>query len=343
MDLVIGNITDGVYVTDSSAKLIFVNQFFADLIGKPRVFLLGEPLDAVFPVQEMKNPQQEFLGDTNMRSLANEEDTGIYQLITGDRVSIFKISCRFIETLDQKVYIAKDITHEHEQSLLKTNFVNIASHQLRTPMSAIMTYSHMLHDGFGGDLNESQKKLASTVISSSERMIMLINDILLITRIENGDAELIAKDSTLGEVFRSLESELRPKIKSLNIDFNQKFDAKIDKADCNKFVMHEIISNLLTNAIQYTPANGRISLTAKIKNSKAIIIIKDSGIGIPADEIPKIYNQFSRAHNAFELFNEGTGLGLYVVKMLIGHINGDISCQSTVNIGTTFKVSVPVA
>lgn len=336
MDLVLGNITDAVYVTDKNGIILFANQFFSNLLTVPRVFLLGQELQDVFRCQIKKDSQQEFLCETD-----NFSGSGVYKWTKDTREYIFKISHRIIPTTSQAVYIAKDITAEHELSVIKSNFINIASHQLRTPMTTIMTNAHMLNDGLGGTLDGLSKKLTEGIIKSSERMIRLINDILLITRIQNGETSLLARNGSLISVLDTVESEIEVSLRKKKLHFSKAYDPCINIVDCNTFIVHEIISNLMTNAIQYTPENGRISLSVEKSGDQVAITVTDNGIGIPKKDIPIVFDQFSRAPNAMEAFNEGTGLGLYVVKFLLTQIAGTIDCKSTLGAGTTFRVLFP--
>jgi len=342
MDIVLGSITDAVYVTDKNNRLIFANQFFSNLLGIPRVFLLGKKLDDVFSPQIKANPQMEFLTNPGIPEADNATGTKVYKWVKNDQQYIFKISCRNIHTTAQTLYIAKDITDEYELSLLKSNFMNIASHQLRTPMTAIMTYAHMLHDGFGGALEPNQKKLTKIIISSSERMTKLINDILLITRIQNGATGLLAKDGLLTDVLAAVEAEHQNTIQKKRMNFVKVCGKGVKKITCNTFVTQEIVSNLIANALQYTPEDGQVSIKVKLQNGQVVIAVSDNGIGVPAKDLPTIFDQFSRAPNALEVFNEGTGLGLYVVKTLVNQTKGTITCDSELNKGTTFKVTFPV-
>ena len=342
MDLVIAHITDAVYVVDDQSKLIFVNQYFADIIGTPRVFLLGKEIESVFQTRAVADPDKQFKANEPALEAYREALVTLQEWTTADTTRIFKVSNQFIDTIKQTVYIAKDITTEYEVSIMKNSFINIASHQLRTPMTAIMTYAHMLHDGYGGDLNPAQLKLSDRIVSSSERMITLVNDILLISRLQNGEETLQRHDGTLGDVFTALETELRPKVLEQRLVFTMHYSAKIAAVKCSKFLIHEVLANVLANAVQYTPANGLVTLKATIVAGKVKISITDTGIGIPSDFLPKIFNQFTRAENAFSIFNEGTGLGLYVVKIIADLLKGTVQCTSKIDAGTKFLVIIPV-
>lgn len=342
MDLVIGNITDAVYVVDKDSRLIFVNQYFSDILNVSRIFLLGRKLNEVFDTKLIREHNTEFLLSPEPSNDTKDKSTNICEWQTRDQHKIFNISSRYITTIKQTVFIAKDITTEYELSVMKSNFINIASHQLRTPMTTIMVYAHMLHDGYGGKIDDKQNILVKNIIDSSERMISLINDILLISRVQNGEENLNARDGKLIEAINTLEAELKPKLNDKHLQFETDYSVGVKNVHCNKFLVHEILSNLLTNGIQYTPMGGIISLKIKTTKNKVKITVSDNGIGIPNDYMPEIYKQFSRAQNAFEIFNEGTGLGLYIVKIMVDQINGTIDCISEVNKGTTFTVVFPI-
>lgn len=343
MDLVIGSIDDAVYVTDGDSRIIFANQYFADLIGQPRVFLLGQLLQEVFDTKQPAAPIKDFIQtDTGTAKNQPGEDSGIYEW-QNEKLEkyVFRISQRQLATTGQIVYLAQNITTEYALSKMKNGFIDLASHQLRTPLTAIMTYSHMLHDGMRGEMTAGQKELSTTIIRASERMNRLINDLLTITRVQNTDALTEQADISLSELFTSINSEVKNRVaeKSLNIDYV--IPKTADSVYNNAAALREIFSNLLVNAIQYTPPGGRIEVIAKSSGNNVIIAISDTGIGIPADYLSNIFKQFSRAANATVIHPEGTGLGLYVIKVLLDKIGGKITCKSIEKKGTTFTVTVP--
>ncbi len=342
MDLVIGNITDAVYVVDHEYRLVFANQYFSEMVNIPRVFLFGRKIDEVFKLQSKDDPNKKLLSKKEKTKITEHNNTSTYEWTDNGSHKIFKISSRFIATIKQTVYIAKDITSEYEIAVMQSNFINIASHQLRTPMTAIMMYANMLHDGYAGSIDDEQKMMVKNIVTSSERMISLINDILLISRVQNGEENLKLKDGILSELLVSLENEMKPKLDEKNINFHTDYSVSANKVRCNKFILHEIISNLLTNGIQYTPEAGTVTLQVETTETDVRILVSDTGIGIPDEYISSVYDQFSRAPNAFEVFNEGTGLGLYIVKTMIDQINGTINCDSEIHKGTTFTVTFPI-
>lgn len=338
MDLVIGNISDAVYVADSTSQLIFVNQHFADLIGVPRVFLYGQKLKDVFDIKLDKKATAEAGYIPQDSSTVN----GIYTWKKHGTTSIFKISQRTLPNSNQSVYLAQDISQDKELSDMKSAFINLASHQLRTPMTSIMLQAHMLNDAVDFENDSQQALLLANIIKASERMINLISDILNITKIQSGSPEYTRRDFIdLTDLVHPLKRELDPMAKANSIKLRFEIPRSPTKFASNKPALNEILSSLLINAIQYTPKNGAVKLVITQNDTITSFRVIDTGIGVPPDMIPLIFDQFTRADNAFSIHNEGTGLGLYLVKMLTLKLGGSITCESELNKGTTFTLELP--
>ncbi|HSH55987.1 MAG TPA: PAS domain-containing sensor histidine kinase [Candidatus Limnocylindrales bacterium] len=341
MDLVIGSIGDAVYVTGKDSRLVFANQCFSDLVGTPRIFLLGQGLQEIFVTKPVAKIPIEFK-DEATATASHGLNTGIYEWRNREGIKhVFRISSQVLKTTDQTVYLAQNITREYELSRMKSNFIDLASHQLRTPMTAVMTYTHMLHDGFGGELTPSQQKLSSTIIEASERMVKLVNDLLTITRAQNNTATIAKTDVLIESVFQEISTEVGPALDAQELQLNVSVDPASLSIASNRHMLHEVFSNLVVNAIQYTPAGGSISLKARLVSDQLCVDVSDTGIGIPEEYLPKLFTQFSRAENATIAYPEGTGLGLYMIKLLLEKLGGTIACSSKLHKGTTFTVTLP--
>lgn len=344
MDLVIGSIEDAVYVTDKGSRLVFANQYFSDLLGIPRVFLLGQVLNKVFSIKKVNRVPIEYADEHKPPINSDIGKSGIYQWIGHEGKTLtFKLTQRKLDSIDQTVCLLQNITHEYELSHMKSDFINLASHQLRTPMTAIMTYSHMIRDGYAGLLTDDQQKLADTIVHASERMIKLVNDLLTITRLQNEAHNLPYHSVDLDEIFAQIHAELEPRITQKKLSFKLNMQEDVPALCSDPSIIHEIISNLLVNAIQYTPDEGSIKVIVKKYGNNVSIAIKDNGIGIPKEYQAHLFNQFSRADNALLAHPEGTGLGLYMIKILLDKIGGTIKFKSALNRGTTFTLRLPAA
>jgi signal transduction histidine kinase len=242
------------------------------------------------------------------------------------------------------IEVFRDITLEQEVDRMKSEFISLASHQLRTPLSAIKTYSHMLSDGFMGSLNAPQKKALNTIIGASNRMNELISTLLNITRIESGTIAVTPKLQSIAKTVDELMPELslmaNSKSVALSMETRGKGSATI-KTD--PLIVKEIVTNLVSNAIKYTPEGGEVKIILRPRRANVLIQVSDSGWGIPKEFQDQVFSKFFRAQNIVKRETTGTGLGLYLVKGLVDALGGDIWFESNEDEGTTFYFTLPRA
>lgn len=239
--------------------------------------------------------------------------------------------------------VFRDITLEQEVDRMKSEFISLASHQLRTPLSAIKTYTHMLFDGYMGELNSAQKSSLNTIIGASDRMNELISTLLNITRMESGTIALTMKPVRVDIIAKEVVKELglMAGSKSIKLATEVRPAAGIT-ATTDPLILKEIITNLVSNAIKYTPEKGSVDirLSKRAGNFHAKII--DNGWGIPQFAQDQIFSKFFRAHNIVKRETTGTGLGLYLVKGLVDALGGRIWFNSEEGKGTVFTISLPI-
>jgi signal transduction histidine kinase len=240
------------------------------------------------------------------------------------------------------IEVFRDITLEMEVDRMKSEFISLASHQLRTPLSAVKTYSHMLLDGYMGEVNESQKHSLHTIISASNRMNELISTLLNITRMESGTIAVTPKELEVDTVCKEAlkDLELFAEDKDVTIEIKN-IGAEGKKMHTDRLILKEIVTNLASNAIKYTSEGGTVTVTIKSRANDVLISIADTGWGIPADVQSKIFSKFFRAQNVLKRETSGTGLGLYLVNGLVNAIGGKIWFKSAENEGTTFYFTIP--
>ncbi len=240
------------------------------------------------------------------------------------------------------IEVFRDITFEQEVDRMKSEFISLASHQLRTPLSAIKTYTHMLSDGYMGKLNTVQKKSLSTIIGATNRMNELISTLLNITRMESGTIAVTSKLLQLDKVVEEVLAELAVMAggKSINLEL-QKRGRLSTSIKTDALLVKEILSNLVSNAIKYTPDHGNVSVTLKPRRADILVAVIDSGWGIPKLSQDQVFNKFFRAQNIVKRETTGTGLGLYLVKGLIETLGGQIWFQSEEDKATTFFFILP--
>jgi PAS domain S-box-containing protein len=252
------------------------------------------------------------------------------------------------------IVVFRDVSKEHELDKAKTEFVSLASHQLRTPLSAINWYGEMLLSGDAGKLNKDQHEYIREIFEGSQRMVELVNSLLDVSRIEVG--KLISKPAPtdVTELIRSLRKELTVSIDNKNLKIHEEI-RKIPLVTADPKHLRMIVQNLMSNAVKYTSEKGSIDVTLRAATAEDLHMaqlkkpggywffsVKDDGYGIPKSEQGKIFGKLFRADNVRKLDVEGTGLGLYIVKEVVEKMGGRVWFESEEGTGTTFYVVAPV-
>ncbi len=240
------------------------------------------------------------------------------------------------------VMTMSDITHIREVDLMKTGFLSVAAHQLRTPLSTIRWYLELLNDPSEGKLKKNQKMFAENAYLSLRKMVGLVNRLLAVTRLESGRVPFRPEPTDIASMTRDVLESLRHKLEE------GRYEVKTDLPDLpsvplDRTLAREVLINLLENAIRYTPSGGRIAIDAKDEGDAIAWSVTDTGIGIPKAQQERIFGKFFRASNAVEHSSEGSGLGLYLAKFIVDAWGGTISFSSEEGKGTAFRVTIPKA
>lgn len=238
----------------------------------------------------------------------------------------------------------QDVTKEREVDQAKTEFVSLASHQLRTPLSAINWYSEMLLAGDAGKINKEQTKYVNEIYNGNQRMVDLVNALLNVSRIELGTFSVEPESVRFEDLVDSVVTELQSDIKRKKQIVSLKFAKGLPKMDADPKLLRMVVQNLMSNAIKYTPEKGTIELKAdKARGGKRIeFSVVDTGMGIPKQQQEQIFTKMFRADNAKESDTDGTGLGLYIIKSVVERCGGSIRFKSIEGEGTTFYVVLPI-
>lgn len=224
----------------------------------------------------------------------------------------------------------------------KDEFVSIASHQLRTPLTALKGYAGMLLDGDAGPINNKQREYLEEIIAANNRMISLTTALLNVSRVDLDVFIVEPVQLNLKKIAEDVLKDLSKKIelKKLQVELNYKKNTPSIKADMN--IVRMIFQNLFTNAVKYTPEKGKIIINIKKDATNILISVADTGCGIPANVQSKIFTKMFRADNARVIDSDGAGLGLYIIKSTLEKTNGKIWFESIENKGSTFYVTIPL-
>jgi len=232
-----------------------------------------------------------------------------------------------------------DITEQKKLDQAKTEFVSLASHQLRTPVATIKWYVEMLLSGDMGDFSPKQNDYLKTVFKVNEEMIDLVETLLNVSRIEIGSIRIESKSTNVIELTEGILMELSPQIEAKNINIEKQYDDNLKDIESDPKLLRIVIQNLISNAVKYTPEKGTVNIMFKESFGEKTIIVSDSGIGIPENQQNKVFTKMFRADNTHNLAGtQGTGLGLYLVKSIIEAIGGSIGFISKENEGSAFTI-----
>ncbi len=242
-----------------------------------------------------------------------------------------------------KMIIIHDVTREKMVERMKTEFVSITAHQLRTPLSAMKWILKMLLDGDLGPLTKSQQEFLLKTYNSNERMIRLINDLLNVTRIEEGRFLQKTENQDIMEVIEKRINALADLARHRGLQFDfKKPSSKLPLINVDTEKIAIALQNLIDNAIHYTKDGGiEVEIQFLKKEKKILFIVKDSGIGVPPEQQKRVFSKFFRGVNAVKAETEGTGLGLFIAKNIVEAHGGEIWFKSKINQGSTFYFTLP--
>ncbi len=355
---VLDNVVDGIVTVDKSGRIETINPAAAQIFGYEMQDLIGQKIEKLVAGQyryskngfmvnftiDIRRLGHEIIGQrkdgslfpmyiamNHMRVGNRDMYTGILQDITERK----RLEAEVLEKERLSVALAK----EHELRLLKDRFISVMSHELRTPLASIQLASDMLKK-YGDRATEAEKQESIEAIETQvQHLSELVKDVLTISKTEfiaqELNLEIYDLETYLRDIIEELEWTHRKTHRLVFKGVNRRVEVRIDR----KLLRHAIV-NLITNAIKYSPEGGEVCMTLKCVKGKAIVRVSDHGIGIPADDLPRLFEAFHRAGNV-ENF-QGTGLGLAIAKQAVEAHDGSIEVESQIGVGTTFTIRLPL-
>jgi PAS domain S-box-containing protein len=338
---------DAVIAVDAENRITLFNKAAEQLTGWRFEEVHHKPVDEIIRIinEQTKKPVDSPI-DKVLESRVIESGTGNDALIarTGRECPIAATASpirRNDGTMTGIVMVLRDVSQQREIDRMKSDFISSVSHELRTPLTSIKAYAETMFD----DPNMAQptrQEFLQIINEESDRLTNLINGILDISKIEAGTIEIIRKPINIASLAKraaeSLEHVAGKKKIRLQADIAEYLPELL--GDENK--IYSMITNLINNAIKFTPENGTVSVSAQLVNNELVVKISDTGMGIPKDDLNKIFGRFYRVHRPGKQI-PGTGLGLAIVKEIILRHDGRIDVESEPEKGSTFTVYLPAA
>lgn len=348
-DAILENTGDGLIVTDKEGKIILVNPSAESMVGmKDKNLLDREFSEAVVLINQKTEEKIEKANSPVTEALNKKAKISLDVLIKSarDRIVGMIVTPYIInDEVAGTVIALRDVTKEKEIDKAKSEFVSLASHQLRTPLSTIGWYTETLLSEELGPLTKKQKEYLTEAQTANKRMIRLVNALLNVSRIEMETLTVDPEDLDVTDTAEIVLKDLAPGIQRKKLKIVKNYEGGLPRAYTDQKLLQVLFLNLLSNAVRYTPEKGKIEVSIGLdpKNKNNFTIeISDTGFGIPEEEQDQIFQKLFRATNAREKSTDGTGLGLYLVKSIVDRIGGSVYFKSELNKGTTFFISMPI-
>ena len=337
IDIIIHSIGDGIFVVDNDFSIILMNKIAENISGLELKNVVGKKYSQVFKFFDKK--EKKAIENIIEKSVKEDKISKMPKeamLIRGDGLEIPIDSTISPLKSDGKsagcVVVFRDVTKERQVDQAKSEFVSLASHQLRTPLSAINWYTEMLLDEDAGRVNKNQKDYLDEIYASSQRMVDLVNALLNVSRLELGTFVVEPQMIDFCQIADSVIKELTPRILAKKVKIIKNFDQSLGKISADPELVRIIFQNLISNSVKYTPAKGEVKIKIskdKTKDEGILLIeIADNGYGIPKKQQSEVFSKLFRADNIKLKETEGTGLGLYIVKSIVDHSKGKVWFES---------------
>jgi PAS domain S-box-containing protein len=368
LETVINQMTDGVVIADATGRIVRVNPAGATMLGRgaltapedeyPQIYQVYTPDGRLYPWNELPLARAGRGHRVLGAELRVRHPNGSERVLS---VSAAPLN-RDDGTPEGAVAVLRDVTELKEADRLKDEFLAIVSHELRTPLSAILGYSDILLRGLHGPLNERQARAQMGVHNNAQRLLRIINDLLDVTKLEAQEVQLYPAPVSLAQAADTAIRAVQGFAASGKITLQNTVPSDLPPVLADDERLHQMLLNLLTNAIKFTPPGGRITLSAGLSRvnadsapgqaedraagppRSAEITVQDTGIGLSEDQIGRIWERFYQADSTSSRSYGGTGLGLYIVRIL-GTLHGGATWATSPgpNQGTTIHLRLPLA
>lgn len=349
-EMVMASTGDGMLGVGPDGRVAFANPAAAELLARPQAALVGTHADALFPGVGAA------AGGTRAMETVHERPDGSRVALEvvqtplrgrGERGSVLALKDlterrRAEAERLQGVARQAELQRLREQEAFRDLFINTAAHELRTPMTPLKVHMHVLESGRRGELNERQRHTVAVLRRNIDRLGLLIEDVLNVSRLQAGRLGLERRRVALDAIVQDVLQTFQPMAERQGVALQAAVAPGL-VLDADPRRLSQVLVNLVDNAMKFTPAGGRIDVEARAEGGKAVLRVRDTGSGIAPEGIVRLFQPFSQVHDTSQETRAGTGLGLFISKGIAELHGGTIACASGgPGQGTTFTVTLPL-
>ena len=342
--VLINLIANGVMVTDAEKKLVLANPAFMKIMGFKGDDIIGCPFTALVQQEQLRQMVEHALSISESELTELTEELKI-EKSGEDGTATYVARCRpFRDRIGRNlgtITVLSDITYLKDINQRQSDFVSMVAHEIRSPLNSVMAQVKVVQDGLAGDVTQKQGEILGRASEKINGLVSLSSELLDMASREAGLIALERTECDMGEVLKDQVDFHQPKAQAKGIQLKLEPLPDLPPVLVNKQNMEEVLSNLITNAINYTPGKGKITVSARPGKHHLCISVSDTGFGIAGEDLDRIFDRFYRVKNEKTRYIIGTGLGLPIVKSIVEAHDGMIRVESTPDHGSTFVVYIP--
>lgn len=341
LDVVLSSVIDGIIALDFNKNIVLLNKAAQDLTGFTQGEVFGKKIDQVI---HLFSDQEEISSKYYCQASFNQPLKLVGK--NGKQVKINMFSSPVsggIQTRLGCILILHDLSREEELEQMKFDFVSMASHELKTPLTSIIGYISVFLGDYKSKIPKEDFDLLNRSLISAQQLLRLVQNLLSVNKIEKEQLAVSLEPLDYYLVLSKSVEDLRNQANLKNIVLTL-FPPKelLPKVLADSLRLGEVVTNLVANAINYTPAGGKVDIFTQASPDEITTTISDTGVGIPREAIPHLFNKFFRVSNQLQKANKGTGLGLYIAKSIIEKLHGKIWVESEEGKGSKFSFTLPI-
>ncbi len=338
---VLSSIVDGIIALDFNKNILLSNKSAEEITGFTQAEALGQPVDQLI---HLYSGDEEILSKTYCQPSFNQSA----QLVgkNGRQAKVNLSTSQLNGSVQTNIFcilILHDIAKEEELEKMRLDFVSMASHELRTPLTSIIGYLSVFINENKGRVAQSELDLLQKSLTSARQLLTLVQNLLNVNKIEREQMSVTAQTIDYLPIISKAVEDLKGQAVQKNVILNFNPPSKLPQVLTDPIRISEVITNLVANAINYTNVGGKIDVLVNTTPNELITIVSDTGIGIPKEAIPHLFNKFFRVANTAQQAGKGTGLGLYISKSIVEKLGGKIWVESEVDKGSKFSFTLPLA